>query len=448
LTVFDTDFAIPAQGKYYFEWYSAYSYIGYPQINLHAMAENRSGFGFPNNTLISVGSTAGATTRVAIDFVNKKYWTGVNGTWNSGDPSTNTGGTPLSVTEPRYIIGANLHSYAAGGSPYSDAYMNFGSRPFAYPVPTGFHGVNTYNMPASTFTPDLAIVKSRSAGTSWGFYDRMRGAGAEIDSISTAADTQVTNGVTAFLNGGLSIGPGSKFNANGATYVQYMFKKGVTPGFDIVTYTGTGAQTTISHGLGAAPAMIIIKRLDTTNNWIVQHQKVNAAAWNNYNLKLNSSVAIDGSLYVSNSSGAGGVNPTSTVFSVGHDVGVNASNGNYVAYLFAEVPGFSKFGSYIGNGNIDGPLVNLGFKPAFVMIKRVDAVGNWIVEDSGRTPYNPTDNRLLMDGTNAESAASSPVDFLSNGFKQRNTDTARNALNGLYVYAAFAEQPLNFSTAK
>jgi len=207
-----------------------------------------------------------------------------------------------------------------------------------------------------------------------------------------------------------------------------------TSGFSMVTYTGTGANATVGHGLGSAPKMMLIKHLNTTNHWRVYHNSLGATNV----IYLNLTDATD--------TGQGSVNfnntaPTSSVFSLGTNAGVNASGGTYVAYCFAEKKGFSKFGSYVGNGNADGTFIYTGFKPSLLIRKRTDASNDWYINDNKRAGYNPQNNYLFPNSTQIESALQR-FDFLSNGFKIRTTDTGDNASGGTYIYMAFAENPL------
>ena len=208
-----------------------------------------------------------------------------------------------------------------------------------------------------------------------------------------------------------------------------------TAGFSIVTYTGTGSGNTIGHGLGTTPHWIIAKVRSTTNNWGVWHQDLGGA--NKY-LKLNTTNSTITATDVWNNT-----LPTSTVFSTGAAGTTNDSGETYVAYCFAEKKGYSKFGSYTGNDNEDGPFVYTGFKPAWIMYKRIDSTGNWLMFDNKRTTFNLADDFLQADLSDAEatSNANNRIDMLSNGFKHRGSGTASNASDATYIYMAFAEHP-------
>jgi len=217
----------------------------------------------------------------------------------------------------------------------------------------------------------------------------------------------------------------------------------------VVTYTGTGANATVGHGLGVAPSMVIVKSRTQgttgyTGNWAVWH----TAIANTEYLLLNT---ID-----SKATGANYWNsttPTSSVFSIGTAGLVNTNTHNFVAYCFAAIPGYSAFGSYTGNGSADGPFVYCGFRPRFVMVKRTDAANAWGMFDSSRDAYNAENALLRAESPNAEASMTALVgnpfgDFLSNGFKVRNTSTLDNASGGTYIYAAFAENPFKYANAR
>ena len=241
----------------------------------------------------------------------------------------------------------------------------------------------------------------------------------------------------------------AQYNASGATYVAWGWKAGgaassntdgtitssvsanTTSGFSIVTYTGTGAAATVGHGLGAAPKMIFAKERDGVNAWNVYHASIGATQ-RGY---LNTTAAFDATAALWNNTA-----PTTSVFTVGTADVTNRSAGSILAYCWSEVEGFSKFGSYTGNGSADGPFVYTGFRPAFVLIKRTDSTGDWNINDSARVGYNPVADTLNANETYAE-GASDVMDILSNGFKIRFTGTNFNASGGTYIFAAFAEHP-------
>jgi hypothetical protein len=207
----------------------------------------------------------------------------------------------------------------------------------------------------------------------------------------------------------------------------------------VVTYTGAGGTATVGHGLGVAPSMVVVKRRNAVSDWFVYHTSIGATK----GLFLNNTYDAVTSANLWNNTA-----PTSTVFSIGSDATVNT--GTYVAYCFSEVQGFSKFGSYVGNGSADGPFVFCGFRPAFIMIKATSgtSTGNWVMQDDMRSPSNVSNKTLYANLSNAEDTSYS-IDFLSNGFKLRSAlYDATNQSGANYVYMAFAEAPTKFSLAR
>jgi hypothetical protein len=204
-----------------------------------------------------------------------------------------------------------------------------------------------------------------------------------------------------------------------------------TAGFSIVTYTGTGVAATVGHGLGVAPKMIFAKERDGVNAWNVYHASIGATQ-RGY---LNTDAVFDATAAPWNNTA-----PTTSVFTVGTADVTNRSAGSILAYCWAEVEGFSKFGSYTGNGSTDGPFVYTGFRPAFILWKPTSATGNWNITDSARSTYNITAANLNPNTTNVEGTAAI-WDFVSNGVKIRNSNTYVNGSGTTYIYAAFAEHP-------
>jgi len=220
-------------------------------------------------------------------------------------------------------------------------------------------------------------------------------------------------------------------SSNFSGSIQSTSSAGSTQGFSIVSYTGTGSAATVGHGLGATPKMIIVKnRDDSTKSWVTQI----TALGNNYLELNNSNDKFSGSTYFNNTA------PTSSVFTVGTVGSTNASSDNFIAYCFSEVKGYSKIGSYTGGSN---PFVYLGFKPAWVLIKRTNANStSWVMHDNKRNPFNAVDDRLWADSTNTSTTSSSyDIDFLSVGIKIKSTNSLVNTSGGSYIYMAFAESP-------
>jgi hypothetical protein len=357
---------------------------------------------------------------------------------------------------------------------------NFGQRPFTYTPPAGFRALNTNNLPtpsivnganfmaATTYTgnaaarslsnavnsvsfqPDLVWIKSRTPGaTSHALFDSTRGTGKYLSSDTTAAETTNANSLTAFNGDGFSLGTDTTIvNANANSYIAWQWRESITAGLDVVSYAGTGVNRTVAHNLGVAPAMIIVKRSQTgaTSNWQVRHTSIAAAN----SIQLNSTNQAAAAATVWNSTA-----PTSSVFSLGTSTDVNASGISYVAYCFAEIAGFSKFGSYTGNGLADGPFVFCGFRPRFVMIKCSSTVAYWLVLDSTRDTYNLSTQKLgpsvpVVENNSSElgSASQNTMDLLSNGFKLRETNVNTNQSGATYIFAAFAEVPSKYALAR
>ena len=314
---------------------------------------------------------------------------------------------------------------------------------------------STNNITGIGFQPDWVWTKCRSTVNSHRVIDAVRGVTKAIVTNSPNAEFTETNGLSAFGSDGYTLnGNLASMNTNNDTYASWNWKANgagsantagsinstvsanTTSGFSIVKYTGTGADMTVGHGLNAVPKMIIVKALDTgTDPWWVYH----ASLGNSAKLRLNetdaSSTTAD---YIWNQT-----TPTSSVFSLdGANNGSNANGNNFIAYCFADVQGFSKMGSYTGNGNDNGSFIYTGFKPAFVMFKNTAAAGDWTIQDSARDTFNLADARLYANLSNAENDGTLGVDFLSNGIKIRTSSAGWNTSAQTYIYMAFAEQPL------
>jgi len=302
------------------------------------------------------------------------------------------------------------------------------------------------------FQPDFTWIKNRT-GTNWHtLYDAIRGTTKVLNSNETGAESTDTTGLTSFDSDGFTHGSGGNGNVNGGSFASWNWlasnttasntdgsitstvSANTTSGFSIVKYTGTGAIATVGHGLGVTPKMIIAKGLGVVNNWIVYHSTLGS----NKGLALqDSGVGFTGSHLWNDT------NPTSSVFSLGAVGATNTSGQENIAYCFAEKKGYSKFGSYVGNGNADGTFVYTGFKPALILIKQTNSTGSWYMWDNKRDTINPYQKYISPNNSNAEYTSSERwLDSLSNGFKWRNTETAMNGSGSTYIYMAFAEAPL------
>ena len=318
----------------------------------------------------------------------------------------------------------------------------------------------------SDLQPDFLWVKSRTNADSHELWVSTRGVNSTLFSDSTSAEDTAANRIVSFDTDGFTWGNAGNLNAAG-NFVSWAWKanggttssntdgnitstvqSNLDAGFSIVTYTGNGVDNrTIGHGLGVQPSWWIVKRRDSTGDWWFGASSI-LGGTSNY-LKLNSTAA---NAEINN---IWGDSPTSsTLFRVSNNAGLNASGGTYVAYLFANKQGFSKFGKYTGNGSSDGPFVYTGFKPAFVMLKVTNVNGwDWAIIDNKRTPSNGDGlsewlwaNLSSAEFTDGTSGINLEMDFLSNGFKCK---TDRNEINGNgyeFIYMAFAENPFVTST--
>jgi len=374
---------------------------------------------------------------------------------------------------------------------------NFGQSGFTYTPPTDYLALSTSNLPEPTispaddaspedyfgtllwtgdntsgrtiatgetgvtgdvnFTPDWVWIKGRSDATNHLLTDVIRGGTAQLRSNLTSAESQFGDVDLTFTDGGFT-NAGSASNESGRTFVAWNWKangSGVSntdgsitsqvsanteSGFSIVSYTGTGSAATIGHGLDSAPEMVIYKCRNVSTQWPVYAESVGAT-------KV---TFLDGTGASATSSVFNNTAPSSSALSLGSDGDANGSGRTYIAYCFHSVEGFSKFGSYTGNGSADGPFVFCGFRPAFVLIKNISRSGPfWIAQDSKRDPFNTTTKSLSPNSSNAESDASdNAIDFLSNGFKHRDNNGSHNESGSDYIYMAFAENPFKYSNAR
>ena len=309
---------------------------------------------------------------------------------------------------------------------------------------------STQSITGLNFQPDWVSIKKRSAAGSGNVYDSVRGALKHISTNLTAAEETESSGagLTAFGSNGFTVGTeptgNGSVNQSSQTYVAWNWKESATSGFDIVSYTGDGTDDdskTISHSLSAAPNMIMVKCRSATGSW---QTSSTALGWNNV-LLLDTTAAQSAGTYAY---GVSGVTPSSSTFTVSASSGGNHTNtdsATYIAYVWRSIQGFSKFGSYTGNGNADGTFVYTGFRPAWVMVKRTDTANSWCIFDNKRPGYNETNQYLLAEDSRAE-LTDMGFEILSNGFKLRQSYNSVNASGGTYIYMAFAENPFVTST--
>ena len=318
------------------------------------------------------------------------------------------------------------------------------------------------NITTGLTTTDWVWIKRRDGTANHRLTDVVRGATNMLSSNNTNATQTHAQTVTAFGTNTFSLGTdsgGYDVNTNSQTYASWNWSAGgsassntdgsitstvsanTTAGFSIVSYTGTGANATVGHGLSAVPSVIIIKNRDegTGYNWRVYHHK-NTSAPETDRLNLNDTNATHDDISYWNDTA-----PTSSVVSIGTDSSLNKSGDAHIAYCFAEKKGFSKFSSYVGNGSSDGTFCFTGMKPSFVMCKRSSGTGNWQMFDSKREGYNVDNDGLQANLSNAE-ATDDDLDILSNGFKLRGSGNDLNGSGETYIYMAFAENPFVTST--
>ena len=287
--------------------------------------------------------------------------------------------------------------------------------------------------------PSMIWIKNRADSADHRIFDSVRTASKSLIPNNTDAEYNDTSTVmlSSFNSDGFTVVSHGNVNDSSDSHVAWCWKESATAGFDIVGHQGTSSAHTISHSLSAVPHLIISKNRDGTQGWGVYHHKNTSAPETDF-LALNTNDATsDQSTFWNDTA------PTSSVFSVGTSGWVNDTGNDYIVYLFSEKQGFSKFGSYTGNGNASGPMIWLGFRPAWLMIKKNSANdGWWRIQDNKREPHNVVDKSIFANVSDAEYDTSNySVDFLSNGFKIRTALTGNNASGGTYIYMAFAEQP-------
>ena len=510
-TIYPTN--MPTTGKYYFECkmavHAAAGGLGFrtdtnkaesayaEEANKYFLyLNNSSAYIVSETSNVNIGSNLNsgtATFQVAIDFDASEYYFGVNNTWYAADAGTD--GNPATGANPTYNLtdGTKMFPFLhTGGLTWT---VNFGQQPFNYTPPSGFKKINTFNLPDSTiedgsehfdiltwsgngavdraitgleFQPDFTWIKSRSNAVNHWLMNSVNGARKGISSNNTGAEQafdQANFDFESFDSNGFSVSPPyyAHVNTSGHTFVGWNWKgngtgssntdgsitstvsANTTAGFSVVTYTGNGGTGTVGHGLGIEPKMVIIKNRSQADGWYVWHTS-NSAGVFGY-LFLN-----DADQLRSSTPQFGSTVPSSSVISLTRNTydWANASGENYVAYCFAEVEGYSKFGSYTGNGSADGPFIYTGFRPAFVIIKSATEARNWLQYDTAINTYNQSNTQLFPNLSNAEytSGTYAGLDILSNGFKLRNNDTSGNNSGQTMIYMAFAENPFKNSNAR
>ena len=481
--------ALPSSGKVYVEveadtlassYGSIFGLMLESRLNSPDSADNFGIYCQSNGTLTIEGSNQGSVSAgdvfslsVDMDASPIEIVVRKNGTVVGSNPYT------LSTTETLFFWSRNIYG--------SKLIWNFGQRAFEQTQTSGYKTLNTSNLPApdiadgsdyfqtityngtqtttdftvadnsgNAWQPDFVWIKSRN-DTYWHrLFDAVRGATKQLYSNDTSNEQTVTNGLTSFNSDGFTLGDSGGVNeASGKTYVAWNWKAGgsgssntdgsitstvsvnATAGFSIVTYTGDGdSAATVGHGLGVSPNFVMLKRrTGGLGNWQVGNDNI----FGNYELYLNTQDGI--------TDGANEYSVTSTVIDLNSShFGSNANGSTYVAYCFAEVEGYSKFGTYTGNGSSDGPFIYTGFKPAWLMVKSNNGSTDWKIYDAGREPYNVVANRIAANTTNAElDGNAQDMDFVSNGFKFRGTNGDQNSSGTLFHYVAFASSPFGGS---
>ena len=468
----------PATGKWYFEFSPAntylYSYIGIGANNCENI--NQYAGNSTNSIGLEIGSgkvykssllatytaiSGGEIGMIAWDCDTGKVWMGRQGTWfNSGNPAAGTGEVGTLATGENGLM---VTPYLSSGVISS----NFGQRPFAYTAPSGFKALCTTNLPTPTiqkpskymdvvtytgngstqtisslgFSPDLVWIKSRAVARSHRLLDTIRGVNSVLASDTTGAEYSSGTPLSSFNSNGFSL-TNSDDNVNSETYVAWAWDEAPIAGMDIVAYTGDGttsANRLINHSLGVKPDFVITKKRSggTDYGWSCWHKDLGG----NYGIWLDKTDARNVNMW------AGYSNFSATKFTPPDLLYGNENGSTYVNYLFAEVEGFSKFGSYTGNGSTDGPFVFTGMRPRWVMIKRTDSAGSWYIIDTARGTTNVVNPYLLANASNTE-ASDLSWDILSNGFKLRSSYVEINNSGGTYIFAAFAESPFKYARAR
>lgn len=420
---------------------------------------------------------------IAVDIDAGKLWFRYNGTWvDGGDPGAGTGANITDSTISDFLgvpTFANYSSTVVVEARFNEDDLT-GSIPEGFktfqvssltdaddaPIPkaSDYFDIRTWTGDDSSpkalvtdldFTPDLIWAKNRSAADWHYLEDTVRGANLRISPNDPAAENSNSGQgyISAHDAAGFTATIGStafgNLNANAENYVGWFWREAPKAGFDIVSYTGTGVAKAEAHGLGVVPDFIIVKNLDFSVSWPVLHMDTTSAG-NPVTDEETDYLVVDGpGVLTDDATVWNDTAPDASDFTVGTHNGTNRSTDAHIAYVWSEVKGFSKFGHYEGNGNADGPFIWTGFRPRFLLVKRLYVSNDWVLWDADRADVagaNPVDQYLLPSGPAAE-ASGVAIDFLSNGFKLRTTAAGSNANSGDYVFMAFAEHPFKYARA-
>jgi len=363
-----------------------------------------------------------------------------------------------------------IGGYGSYSGNQSKMFINFGQRDFAYTPPAGAKALTIQNLPEPTiadptayfntvlytgnggsqsvtgvgFQPDLLWIKNRTQTDNHQLHDAVRGPSKGLHSNLTDNEFTDTNAITSFDSDGFSMNNNyDSHNKSSETYVASNWKESATAGFDIVSYSGNGsAGNTVSHSLGVAPDLMIIKNRTTDGpHWFCYMRSMGNTTWIPLDVASLANTSVTDTL--------NSTSPTSSIFTLGNNNKVNASSTDYIAYLWAAVEGYSKFWFYTGNGNADGPFVYTGFKPAFMIACNTATENYWRMWNNKSAPINPVATGLYPNDTAVEDAPVNwTVDWLSNGFKVRNDDGEMNGDGQDIIYWAWAEEPFKYSTAR
>ena len=420
-----------------------------------------------DNNGVAYGATytTGDIIGIALDLDNRTI------TFYKNGVSQGVAFTSITSTDGNFVFGVD-------SDPTAPFNYNFGQRAFAYAPPDGFKSVNTTNIQAlgtaavgtaalqankwfdinlypgsgtnrtitntGNFQSDIVWFKNRSVSQNHHLMDSVRGGGTIYYPNLSNTEDALGGSWADFTSNGFSLGSGAGVNTSGQSYVAWQWKQSPVSGLNIVPYTGTGVARSISHNLGVAPRFMLIKQRDvSTRAWCVYHGGLSDPQQAFY---LDSTAApFSYTLFFNNTA------PSSSNFTLGTDASVNQNNSKYIAYLWAEVPGFSKFGNYVGNGSASGPFIYLGFKPKYLLIRSITGARDWLIFDSVRTPYNGYNTSDPFAGAQGliagvpytgASGYSDAIDYTSNGFKYKNAASPNyNGSGEGYVYVAFAESP-------
>ena len=419
--------------------------------------------------------TSGDVISVALDLDIGAIWWGKNGTWqNSATELEIEGGNASNAAEVGLAKGPWYPTMQNNTTQASQ--MNFGQHIyfdgttlskdttadgyFRHAVPDGFKAIHVDHLTESdSFQSALCWIKNRDAADNHMLFDRPRGIYKDLAPNAVDVETTDVDTLTRFLKQGVTIGDDVQVNTASESYVLWDWfiettgsgtanVEGATnttatlvdtnSGVSISTYTGTGGATTLGHGLGVAPEFVIQKkRTNDIASWHVYHKNLTSSSPEDYYITLDaSSIAYDEAGVWNDTA------PTSTLISLGSGVDMNDTGDTFVIYAFAGIEGFSKFDSYIGNGLDDGPVNVIGFKPAWIMIKRTTTTnGDWLIYDNSRSPINVVEDQLVANDADAETTGSEELDFFANGFKIKTNDAEINTSGANYIYAAFAQNP-------